>query len=222
MIEALIVTACLLFSVFILVGHKYHVADWGGFFLNVVDGWIRIYCRYYHNFIYQPVPVSDTGPTLLASNHLSGLDPFLIIAACQHPIRFMIAQEEYQRFGLQWLFRAAGCIPVVRSGRTEMAFRSTLAALHNGEVVLLFPEGGINNTDQTLIKLKPGIVKLAKLANVPITTLRVDGMRVQGHTVPALLLPSKSQLMVLPELDCVNKDNDECLTQLALFLSLKY
>lgn len=207
---------------FIIIGHKSHVADWGGFSVNVIDGWIRIYCRYYHGFIYQPIPVSNSGPTLLACNHLSGLDPFLIVAACRRPIRFMIAKEEYERFGLQWLFRAAGCIPVERSGRVETAFRSSLAALHNDEVVALFPEGGINRTGRPLRKLKAGIIKLAKMANVPITALRVEGMRGQGHTVTAVLLPGKSRLYVLPELDCVNKIDEDGLTQLALFLSLKY
>ena len=207
---------------FIVIGYRNHVADWGGFFINVIDGWIRIYCRYFHGFIYQPVPVSATGPTLLACNHLSGLDPFLIVAACRNPIRFMMAKEEYERFGLQWLFRAAGCIPVERSGRVETAFRASLIALHNGEVVALFPEGTINRTNQPLGKLKPGIIKLAKMARVPITALRVEGMRAQGHTLTPVFLPSQSRLYVLPELDCVNLTNEDALTQLALFLSLKY
>jgi len=218
----LVVITFVLALSFMAIGYRYHVADWGHFFINVIDGWIRIYCRYFHGFIYQPIPVSEHGPSLLACNHLSGLDPFLIVAACRRPIRFMIAKEEYERFGLQWLFRAAGCIPVERFGRVETAFRASLAALHNGEVVALFPEGGINRTEQPLRKLKPGIIKLAKLAAVPITALRVEGMRAQGHTLTPVFLPGQSRLYVLPELDCVNKTDDDALTQLALFLSLKY
>lgn len=221
-VELLVVIIFISLVGFIFIGYKNHVADWDSFTINVIDGWVRIYCRYYHGFIYQPIPVSENGPTLIACNHLSGLDPFLIVAACQHPIRFMIAIEEYERFGLQWLFRAAGCIPVERSGRVETAFRSSLKALHSGEVVALFPEGGINRTGRPLRKLKPGIIKLAKLANVPITALRVEGMRGQGHTLPSLFLPSQSRLSVLPELDCVNKKDEDGLTELALFLSLKY
>ncbi|MCW8899987.1 MAG: 1-acyl-sn-glycerol-3-phosphate acyltransferase, partial [Gammaproteobacteria bacterium] len=200
--EILVIIFFVVFAGFVFIGYKNHVADWGGFTLNVIDGWIRIYCRYYHGFIYQPIPVSDNKAALLACNHLSGLDPFLIVAACRRPIRFMIAKEEYERFGLQWLFRAAGCIPVERSGRVETAFRASLSALHNGEVVALFPEGGINRTGRPLRKLKAGIIKLAKMANVPITALRVEGMRGQGHTVTAVLLASQSRLYVLPELDC--------------------
>lgn len=103
-----------------------------------------------------------------------------------------------------------------------MAFRSSLTALHDAEVVALFPEGGINRTGRPLRKLKAGIIKLAKMANVPITALRVEGMRGQGHTVTAVLLPSQSRLYVLPELDCVNKVDEDGLIQLALFLTLKY
>lgn len=220
-LEFIALTVFVLVLGFFYIGHKNHVADWEHFIINVIDGWIRVYCRYFHRFIYQPIPVSNNGPTLLACNHLSGLDPFLIVAACTHPIRFMIAIEEYERFGLQWMFRLAGCIPVERSGRVETAFRSTLAALHNGEVVALFPEGKINRTKLPLLKLKPGVIKLAKMADVPIIALRVEGMRAQGHTVSPLLLPSKSRLYVMPELDCVNNSNNDALTQLGLFLSMK-
>ena len=160
-------------------------------------------------------------PPYLPVTTFQALIPFLIVAACKHPIRFMIAKEEYERFGLQWIFRAAGCIPVERSGRVEAAFRATLTALHNGEVVVLFPEGGINRTGRPLRKLKAGIIKLAKMAKVPITALRVEGMRAQGHTVTPLLLSSQSRLYVMPELDCVNKTDEDSLIQLALFLSLK-
>lgn len=222
MLEIIIAVLLLFIVFFLVIGHINNVADWGGFFINVIDGWIRVYCRYFHKFVYQPVPVIDNNPTLLACNHLSGLDPFLVVAACRRPIRFMIAQEEYQRFGLQWLFRAAGCIPVMRSGRVEQAFRATLTALHNGEVVLLFPEGAIHHDAQTLRKLKPGIIKLAKLADVPITGLRVDGMRMQGHTVPAIFLPGRSRLTVLPELDCGNKSIEENLDLLTQLLSTPY
>ncbi|MDH5369330.1 MAG: 1-acyl-sn-glycerol-3-phosphate acyltransferase [Gammaproteobacteria bacterium] len=223
MFEFQIILICLLAAIvlFIFIGLKNNVADWEHFIVNVVDGWIRIYCRYYHHFIYQPIPVSNNNPALLACNHLSGLDPFLIVAACRRPIRFMIAKEEYERFGLRWLFRLAGCIPVERSGRVETAFRAALTSLHNGEVVALFPEGGINRTGRPLRKLKAGIIKLAKKSNVPITALRVEGMRSQGHTVWPLFLPSQCRLYVLPELDCVNKTDEQGLIQLGIFLAMK-
>ncbi len=218
MLLAVIPVAMLLF---VYIGYRHHVANWNSFVINVLDGWVRIFCRYYHRFVYQPIPVSEQGATLLACNHLSGLDPFLVVAACHHPIRFMMAREEYERFGLQWLFRLAGCIPVERSGRVETAFRATLKALQQGEVVALFPEGAINRSDQPLRKLKPGIIRLAHMARVPITVLRVDGMRRQGETVLPIFLPSHSCLRVITELDCVNKTEKTALQQLAQAMSAK-
>ena len=218
-IEILFIISSILFISFVFIGYKFNVANWEYFILNVADGWVRIYCRYFHGYIYQPIPVSENGPTLLACNHLSGLDPFLVVAACRHPVRFMIAKEEYERFGFQWMFKAAGCIPVERSGRVDVAFNKTLDALHKGESVLLFPEGGINHTDKPLRKLKAGIIKLAKIADVPITPLRVSGMRGQKHTLPSLVLPSQSRLLVKAELDCGNKTDKECLSALTLLLS---
>lgn len=202
-------------------GYKARVADWGNPFLNIIDGWIRLYCRYYQHFIYQPVPVATSSPALLAANHLSGLDPFLLIAACQRPIRFMIAKEEYERFGLQWLFRAAGCIPVERSGRVETAFRASLKALADGDVVALFPEGGIHKPEKPPRRLKAGVVKLAKMTKLPIIPVQVSGMRAQGHTLAALFLPGQCRLSIATKLDCLGETNEHCLTQLALFLQLK-
>jgi len=59
------------------------------------------------------------------------------------------------------------------------------------------------------------------MANVPITGLRVEGMRGPNHTIPAFMLPGQSRLTVLPEFDYGNKTNKEDIAQLALLLSGK-
>jgi len=76
-------------------------------------------------------------------------------------------------------------------------------------------------TVQPLRKLKAGVIKLAKMADVPITALRVEGMCGQGHTTSAFVLLSQSRLTVLPEFDCGNKTDMEGLAQFALLLSGK-
>jgi len=104
----------------------------------------------------------STGCALLACNHISGLDPFLLIAASPRPLRFMIAREEYERFGLRWLFRRGHCIPVDRDRQPERALREALRALNAGEVVAVFPQGGIQRESQGHRKLKGGVVRLAQ------------------------------------------------------------
>ena len=121
-----------------------------------------LFCRYVHRFEYQLIPLPEQGGALLACNHISGLDPFLLIAASPRPLRFMIAREEYERFGLRWLFRRAHCIPVDRECQPERALREALRALDAGEVVAVFPQGGIHLESQGHRKLKGGVVRLAQ------------------------------------------------------------
>ncbi|MEO6697390.1 MAG: lysophospholipid acyltransferase family protein, partial [Gammaproteobacteria bacterium] len=129
-------------------------ADWGGRWLNRLDGLNRLFCRHYHRLHYTPIRLPDQGCALVASNHVSGLDPLLLIAAARRPLRFVIAREEYQRFGLTWLFRAIGCIPVERERQPGQALRQALRALERGEVVVLFPHGKIHLDSDPPRKLK--------------------------------------------------------------------
>ena len=104
-------------------------ADWGGRWLNRLDGLNRIFCRRFHRLVSEPLNLPASGGALVASNHVSGLDPLLLIAASPRPLRFVIAREEYDRWWLRWLLRAVGCIPVERTRHTRGAFEAARKAL---------------------------------------------------------------------------------------------
>jgi len=178
------------------------LTDWGPSWLNTLDGFVRLYCRYYHRYTAEPVPLPATGAALLAANHLSGLDPLLMVAACRRPLRFLIAQEEYERPWLKPLFNAVGCIPVDRNSRPEVALRAALRALQAGEVVALFPQGRITLPDEPRRPLKRGIHWLAQQANCAIYPVHLSGIQGLGQTLPALLWRSHARLLAHPALDC--------------------
>ena len=98
-----------------------NVADWGNRWINRLDGLNRLFCRHFHRLGRQNIPLPAHGGVLVVSNHVSGLDPLLLIAASPRPLRFLIAREEYGRWWLTWLFRASGCIPVERSRNPRAA-----------------------------------------------------------------------------------------------------
>lgn len=175
-------------------------ADWGRGWLNTLDGLNRIFCRRFHRLRATHLPLPLHGPALVVANHVSGLDPLLMVAACQRPLRFIIAREQYERFGLRWLLRAIGCIPVDRAASPHRALAAARRALQHGEVVALFPQGRIHLDTEGPVRLKPGILHLAKLSGAPVYPLRIDGVRGVGRTLRAVFLRSRARLTVFPHL----------------------
>lgn len=168
--------------------------DWGAAWINYLDGFNRIFCRRFHRLRHETLPLPESGAALLVSNHVSGLDPLLLIAASRRPLRFVIAREEYERRGFTWLFRAIGCIPVERSGNPRAALLAARQALAAGEVVVLFPHGGIHLDHEPRRALKRGVAWLAEAARAPVFPVRIDGVRGQGLTLAAVFLPSRTRL----------------------------
>jgi 1-acyl-sn-glycerol-3-phosphate acyltransferase len=123
-----------------------------------------------------------------------------MIASAHRPLRFIIAREQYRRFGLNWLLQAVGCIPVDRSANPHRALAAARRALQQGEVVALFPQGRIHLDHEGPVRLKRGVLHLARESGAPVYPLRLDGVRGQGRTVSAVFLRSRARITVLPHL----------------------
>jgi len=119
--------------------------------------------------------VPKEGGALIVANHLSYVDVLVLQLACPRPIRF-IGHEAFLRSG--WMFRLiyklTGTIPVSPTNALETV-RSVTQALRAGELVLIFPEGGISRTGQ-LLKLERGFELMARKAGVPVIPVAHDGL----------------------------------------------
>ena len=183
-----VVVILFLFSRLVIACSKANLTDWGNPALNLLEGWNRIFCEKYHRLNRTVIDLPEEGPAVVVSNHYSGLDPMLLIASSRRPLRFLIAKEQYERFGLQWLFRAVGCIPVDRFGKPEKAMRAAIKTLSNGEVIVIFPHGKIHLPHHPETKLKAGAATLARKANCSIFPVRLSGMKRQGHVVSPVIM----------------------------------
>lgn len=195
------------------------VADWGRPWLNRLDGLNRIFCRRFHRLHADRVPIPQTGPALVVANHVSGLDPLLMIAASPRPLHFLIAREQYDRWWLRWLFDAIGCIPVTRHAPAARALARARAALERGEIVALFPHGRMHLDHEPPIPLKRGVVYLAAQTGAPIVAMRLEGVRGEGMTVPAVLLRSRVRLKSFPPFHYTGDAAEEFLQRLARALA---
>jgi len=196
-----------------------NVADWGNRWLNRLDGLNRIFCRRYHRLKGDIILLPVSGGVLLAANHISGLDPLLMVASCSRPVRFMVATEEYNRWWLRWLFRIIGSIPVDRTGQPEKAFQIALQALDMGEVIGVFPQGKIQAAGEGPIPLKRGVIALAHLAKAPIVPLRISGVAGAGYIILAVFLRSSARIETTQAISVSDTKDEVALMKLSEFLS---
>ncbi len=190
--------------------------DWGGPHVNWLDGWTNLLCRYLHRLNSAAIDLPETGPAIVVANHVSGLDPLLLIAASRRPLRFLIASEEYHRPLLHWIFRFAGCIPVDRKGRPEQALRAARRALEQGEVIALFPHGKIHLDSDPPRPIKGGVVRLAAWTEAQIYPVRIDGVKAQGKILAAPFTPDKVTLLLHPPITVTGIDPKTTLEQITL------
>jgi len=176
------------------VGRRHAGADWGGAFLNHLDGWMRLFCARFHRLEHEPLPVPDSGGAIVAANHLSGLDPIVLSAASRRPLRFVIATEQYRKPMLRWFYDLTGCIPVDRTGSPEKAFYAARRALSAGEIIVLFPQGRIRLPADARRPLKRGVIALAAMAEVPVIPARISGIGGMGRLVAAVFIRSHARV----------------------------
>jgi len=184
--------------ILVIIGLLSARADWGGPHVNWLDGWTRLICRYLHGLKNTRLELPESGPAIVVANHVSGLDPLLLISASRRPLRFLIATEEYQRPVIHWLFRLAGCIPVDRKGRPEKALRDARRALEQGEVIALFPHGRIHLDTDPPRPIKGGVVRLAAWTGALVHPVRIDGVKAEGRVMTAPFIPDKVTLTLHP------------------------
>ena len=107
--------------------------------------------------------IPTTGAAILVCNHVSFIDAVLLMAASPRPIRFIMDHNIFKVPVLGWLFRLAKAIPIAPRAQDpkayEAAFDAAAAVLKDGELLCIFPEGGITR-DGTLQEFKGGIMKI--------------------------------------------------------------
>ena len=118
--------------------------------------------------------VPTEGPVILASNHRSFLDPFVIGACVKQPIYFVAKRELFDRRIAGWILNCLGAFPVKRGESDEESMATALALLDRGETVMIFPEG-TRQRSGPLRQPKRGVGRLALQSGAPVVPIAVKG-----------------------------------------------
>ncbi|MFY2762819.1 MFS transporter [Arenimonas sp. MALMAid1274] len=143
--------------------------------------------------------VPDDGPALLVCNHVSYMDALIISASVPRPIRFVMYYKIFQIPVMSWIFRTAKAIPIAGAREDpelmQKAFDEVDAALADGELVCIFPEGALTKDGQ-IAAFKGGVEKILERRAVPVVPMALKGMwdsmwSRQGSRMRRLRLPRR-------------------------------
>ncbi|MGO9489083.1 MAG: lysophospholipid acyltransferase family protein [Solirubrobacteraceae bacterium] len=115
-----------------------------------------------------------SGPLLLASNHRSFLDPFVIGTLVKRPVYYMAKRELFEKRWQAWILNALGAFPVDRGTGDGDAMAAARTILERGDCVVVFPEG-------TRVRPGPlgaphrGVGRLALETGAPVAPVAVMG-----------------------------------------------
>jgi 1-acyl-sn-glycerol-3-phosphate acyltransferase len=123
--------------------------------------------------------VPDEGPALIVCNHVSFVDALVLGGSIPRPVRFVMYYKIHRLPVLGWVFRTARTIPI--AGRKEdpvlmeQAFDAVREALRNGEVVGIFPEGGLTR-DGDIAPFRQGVERILAETPVPVVPMAITGL----------------------------------------------
>jgi len=140
--------------------------------------------------------VPDSGPAIIASNHLSFSDSIFMPLMVKRRVTFVAKQEYFTGRGLKgWLtkmfFVGTGTIPVDRSGgrAAQAAIETGLRVLREGNLFGIYPEG-TRSPDGRLYRGKTGVARVALESGapvIPVAMLNADEVQPIGKLVPKLM-----------------------------------
>ena len=123
--------------------------------------------------------IPEEGAAVLVCNHVSYVDAIVILAASPRPIRFVMDHRIFKTPLLGFIFRTGKAIPIAPAHEDpwlmEKAFVDIAQALHEGELVCIFPEGKLTRTGE-MNAFRGGIAKIVARSQVPVIPMALRGL----------------------------------------------
>src|SRR3954463_11210122 len=114
------------------------------------------------------------GAVILASNHRSFLDPFIVGICLNRPVYFVAKKELFDRRLTVWFLNCLGAFPIRRGESDEESVETAKQILNRGGALVIFPEG-TRVREGSLGRAKRGVGRLALETGAPVVPVAVHG-----------------------------------------------
>src|ERR1700719_2323518 len=118
--------------------------------------------------------VPGRGAVILAPNHFSFMDHFLMGSYIRRKVRFM-AKSQLFKGPMQFIYSHGGVFPVRRGARDEETFITAETILAKGGAIAMYCEGGRSRTGKVGEEAKRGIGRLALESGAPVVPIAIHG-----------------------------------------------
>ena len=119
--------------------------------------------------------IPKKGSLIVASNHVSYLDPVIVGISMKRKVHFIAKKEVFSTVLGNLFFRQLNAFPVDRDKIDMAALKNALNVLQQGEILGIFPEG-TRSMNGELKEFKLGIIKIATKAGSPILPVGIIGV----------------------------------------------
>ncbi len=133
--------------------------------------------------------VPTDGPLVIAANHRSFMDPWVIGMMLRRPVYYVAKTELFHRRVVAWLLSSLGAFPVDRGQGDRDAMDAARRILERGDVVVIFPEG-TRTRPGALGAPKRGVGRLVLQTGAPVLPVALvgteairRGWRIRPHKV---------------------------------------
>jgi len=116
----------------------------------------------------------QSGGLIIASNHVSYLDPAVLAASFNRKIYFLTKKEVFKNNFISFLLKNMNALPIDRENVNVLAFKKAINILREEKVLGIFPEGARSSNGE-LQELKLGTIKIAMKTGVPILPAGIIG-----------------------------------------------
>src|SRR3954466_16153281 len=114
------------------------------------------------------------GAVVLASNHRSFLDPFIVGICLNRPVYFVAKKELFDKRLTGWFLNCLGAFPIRRGESDEESVETARQILARGDALVIFPEG-TSTLEGSLGQAKRGVGRLALESGAPVVPVAVHG-----------------------------------------------